>query len=272
MLERRIPGTGEAVPVIGLGTWQTFDVGNEPAARANLRDILQEFVHLGGRLVDSSPMYGRSEQVVGDLAAELNLRSRLFVATKVWIEGKEAGIQQMQDSLRKLRAEPIDLIQVHNLVDLETQLTTLREWKAAGRVRYVGVTHYSRSGHAALARALEKHPLDFVQLNYSIAEREVESRLLPLAAERKIAVIVNRPFQSGALLKRLASRPLPAFATDLACHSWSQLLLKWVVSHPAITCAIPATSNLAHLRENMAAGTGLMPPPDLRERIVAAAG
>jgi aryl-alcohol dehydrogenase-like predicted oxidoreductase len=228
-----------------------------------LTQLMTEFVSLGGRVVDSSPMYGSSETVVGAVAK----REQLFVATKVWTRGRAAGLAQMEDSLRKLRADPIDLMQVHNLVDVEVHLETLREWKRQGRVRYLGVTHYHTSGHTALARVMEGQLLDFVQLNYSVAEREVEQRLLPLARERGLAVIVNRPFQSGALLQRLSGRPLPPWAAELGCQSWAQLLLKWVVAHPAVTCAIPATSKLTHLRDNMAAGHGPMPSTQQRKLI-----
>ncbi|MBN9463998.1 MAG: aldo/keto reductase [Burkholderiales bacterium] len=270
-LARPIPSSGEALPVIGLGTWQTFDVGPSPAQRAPLADVLRSFLELGGRLVDSSPMYGRSEEVVGELTAGLGARERLFVATKVWTEGARAGIAQMEDSMRKLRADPIDLMQVHNLVDVDTHLDTLRDWKQAGRVRYVGVTHYTAGAHQAVARLIAMRPVDFVQINYSVGEREAERRLLPLARERRVAVIVNRPFGGGGLLGRLRSRPLPAWAAEIGCTSWAQLLLKFVISHPAVTCAIPATSRVAHLRDNMAAGRGSLPDEGLRARIAAAA-
>ena len=271
-LVRPIPSTGEALPVIGLGTWQTFDVGASPAQRAPLADVLRSFVELGGRMVDSSPMYGRSEAVVGDLSASVGVRDRLFVATKVWTTGARAGIAQMEDSMRKLRVDPLDLMQVHNLVDVDTHLDTLRDWKQAGKVRYVGITHYTAGAHQAVARLIAARPIDFVQINYSVGEREAEQRLLPLARERGAAVIVNRPFGGGALLGRLRDRPLPAWAAEIDCTSWAQLLLKFVVAHPAVTCAIPATSRVAHLRDNMAAGRGRLPDEDLRARIAAAAG
>lgn len=269
MATRRIPSSGEEVPVMGMGTWQTFDVGSDKEARANLREVLRAFVALGGRVVDSSPMYGSSEEVLGDLARETGLHPRLWVATKVWTRGRREGIEQMEDSMRKLRVERVDLMQVHNLVDVETHLETLREWKAAGRVRYVGVTHYTAASHEQVARVLEAHPLDFVQINYSVGEREAERRLLPLARERGVAVIANRPFAGGGLFRRLRGRPLPSYAAAIGCRSWAQLLLKWVVSHPALTCAIPATSNPAHLRDNMLAGHGRMPDEALRRRIAA---
>lgn len=264
---RTVPSSGERLPVIGLGTWQTFDV--DAADREPLAEVLEAFVGLGGRLVDSSPMYGRAESVLGDLAAERGVAETLFVATKVWTRGRREGVEQMEASMRKLRADPIDLMQVHNLLDVETQLETLREWKEAGRVRYVGVTHYTSSAYPELERVLERHRLDFLQINYSVGEREAERRLLPLAAERGVAVIANRPFAGGGLLPRLGQRPLPGYAKELGCKSWAQLLLKFVVSHPAVTCAIPATSKLAHLRQNMRAGTGALPDEALRQRIAA---
>jgi diketogulonate reductase-like aldo/keto reductase len=259
ILTRRIPSTGETIPVVGLGTWQTFDVGPSPAARAPLEDVLGAFVELGGRLVDSSPMYGRSEEVVGDLAAKLGLQPKLFLATKVWTSGKAAGIRQMEESMRKLRSNRIDLMQVHNLVDVDAHLATLAGWKRDGRVRYVGVTHYTAGSHEAVARLIASKPVDFVQINYSVGERDAERRLLPLAQERGAAVIANRPFACGDLFRRLRQKPLPAWAAEIDCDSWAQVLLKFVVSHPAITCAIPATSRAAHLRDNMKAAYGRLP-------------
>ncbi|HEU4522558.1 MAG TPA: aldo/keto reductase [Thermoanaerobaculia bacterium] len=254
---------------IGLGTWQTFDVPPSPAARKPLEEVLQEFVHLGGTLVDSSPMYGRSEEVVGDIAAKLGLHPKLFMATKVWTTGKRAGIEQMEDSMRKLRVETIDLMQVHNLVDVHAHLDTLDGWKRDGRVRYTGITHWTAGGHDDVARVIERRPVDFVQINYSVAEREAESRLLPLAKERGIKVIANRPFASGGLFRRLREKPLPAWAAEIDCASWAQLLLKFVISHPAVTCAIPATSKVEHLRDNMGAMRGAMPDEATRQRIAA---
>jgi diketogulonate reductase-like aldo/keto reductase len=258
--------------VIGLGTWQTFDVGSERGTRAPLEEVLSTFVAMGGKLVDSSPMYGRSEEVVGDITSRLGLRSKLFLATKVWTSGRGAGMTQMEGSMRKLRAAPIDLMQVHNLVDVNTQLQTLREWKREGRVRYIGITHHTVEGHEAVARLLASQHIDFLQINYSVGEREVEREILPLAVDRGVAVIVNRPFASGGLLRRLRSRPLPVWASEIDCESWSQLLLKFVVSHPAVTCAIPATANVEHLRDNMKAGYGLLPDRKLRELIAAEVG
>jgi diketogulonate reductase-like aldo/keto reductase len=213
-------------------------------------------------------MYGRAEEVVGDLVEQLGARERLFVATKVWTSGRDAGIRQMEASLRKLRTERVDLMQVHNLVDVAAHLETLRAWKSEGRVRFIGVTHYTASAHEDVARVIETETdLDFVQINYSVGEREAERRLLPLARERGLAVIANRPFATGRLLQRLLGRPLPSWAAEIDCESWAQALLKFVVSHPAVTCAIPATANVAHLRDNMHAAYGRLPDDRLRERI-----
>jgi diketogulonate reductase-like aldo/keto reductase len=267
MATRKIPSTGELMPVIGLGTWQSFDVGADAAARAPLAAVMREFVALGGKLIDSSPMYGQSEEVAGDLIAALGLRDQLFVATKVWTSGKVAGAAQMEDSMKKLRVKPIELMQVHNLLDVETHLRTLVEWKRAGRVRYIGVTHYTPSAYAAVAKVITAHQVDFLQINYSVGEREAEQRLLPLARERGIAVIINRPFAGGELFRRLRAAPLPAWAAEIDCTSWAQLMLKFVISHPAVTCAIPATARVEHLRDNMGAGRGRMPDEKMRARI-----
>lgn len=269
MLTRPIPSSKERLPVIGLGTWQTFDVPDAESARKPLAEVLSLFVQLGGRVVDSSPMYGRSETVLGDLASSLGIRDRLFVATKVWTSGRSQGIAQMEDSERKLRGR-VDLMQVHNLLDAGTHLETLRRWKAEGRVRYVGVTHYTASAYPAVEEQIRRGGLDFVQINYSLAEREAENRVLPLAADRGVAVLVNRPFGAGSLFRETRGKPLPPFAKELGAASWAELFLKFVVSHPAVTCAIPATSKADHLRQNMNAGRGPMPDEAMRKRIAAA--
>ena len=266
-LRRPIPRAGEPLPVIGLGTWQTFDTGRTEAERAPLRQVLREFARLGGSVVDSSPMYGRSETVVGDLAAELGLHTQLFLATKVWTSGRDAGIRQMEESFRRLRTQRMDLMQVHNLVDWRTHLRTLRLWKEQGKVRYIGVTHYTESAYDDLARVLETEELDFVQLNYSMAERAAERRLLPLAAERRTAALVNRPFAQAALFRKVRGKPLPPWAVEIDCASWAQFFLKFVISHPAVTCAIPGTSKVQHLADNMQAGIGRLPDAAARERM-----
>lgn len=267
IIRRAIPQSGETLPAIGLGTWQTFDVGDRAAERAPLREVLREFAALGGSVIDSSPMYGRSEGVAGDLAAELGLHGKLFLATKVWTEGREAGVRQMDESYRRLRAQRMDLMQVHNLVDWRSHLTTLRSWKEQGRVRYVGVTHYTESGYDALEVVMKAEPLDFVQFNYSITERGAEKKLLGLAADKKIAVLINRPLGGGSLIKKVLRHPLPAWAADINCSSWAQLLLKFVISHPAVTCAIPATSKVAHLRDNIRAAFAPLPDRAMRAQI-----
>jgi diketogulonate reductase-like aldo/keto reductase len=266
MIQRPIPRTSESLPVVGLGTWQTFDVA-DGAARAPLRDVFREFASLGGTVVDSSPMYGRSESVVGDLAVELGLQKQLFIATKVWTSGAEAGIRQMEESFRRLRVERVDLMQVHNLVDWRTHLRTLRAWKAQGRVRYIGVTHYTESAYDELERVLKSEALDFVQLNYSISERAAERRMLPLAVDRGLAVLANRPLAQGALFGKVRGQPLPAWVSEIGIESWAQFFLKYTLGHPAVTCAIPATSRADHLRDNMRAGFGPLPDAATRERM-----
>jgi aryl-alcohol dehydrogenase-like predicted oxidoreductase len=267
VLRKPIPKTRELLPAVGLGTWQVFDVGANQAAREPLKRVLQEFVRAGGTVIDSSPMYGRSETVVGDLAGELGVHKQLFVATKVWTSGREAGVRQMEESFRRLRTPRLDLIQVHNLVDYRTHLDTLRRWKAEGRVRYVGITHYTASAYDELARVIASEELDFVQLNYSLAERDAEKRLLPLAAEKQLAVLVNRPFAEGQLFRRAHSKALPSWAEEIGCASWAQFFLKFVVSHPAVTCAIPATSKVEHLTDNMRALLGRVPDAKTRDRM-----
>jgi aryl-alcohol dehydrogenase-like predicted oxidoreductase len=260
VIERRIPKTGESLSAVGLGTWQVFDVAGDITRTAQARDTLGAFVQLGGRVVDSSPMYGSSESLTGQLASELGVRAKLFVATKVWTTGRQAGIRQMEDSMRKLRVERLDLIQVHNLVDADTHLATLRDWKTSGRIRYAGVTHYHAGAHADLERVIKRGDMDFVQVNYSLAEPEAERRLLRAAADSGTAVIVNRPFAEGAMFRRVKGKPVPDWARDIGCASWAQFFLKWILAHPAVTCVIPATRNPAHVADNLNAASG--PPPD----------
>jgi diketogulonate reductase-like aldo/keto reductase len=264
---RAIPRSDETIPVIGLGTWQTFDVGSAESARAPLREVLAQFVVHGGTVVDSSPMYGRAEAVVGDLAAALGVQSRLFYATKVWTSGQRAGVRQMEESMRHMRVDRMDLMQIHNLLDLEAHTATLLEWKRAGRVRYIGITHYHSGAHAQLERLVRTKTYDFVQINYSLAEREAERRLLPAAQEAGVAVVINRPFGSGGLFRRVRGAPLPPWAAEIGCTSWAQIFLKWIVSHPAVTCAIPATSDPRHVVDNMGAGLGPQPDAAMRRKI-----
>ena len=268
MLTRAIPASGEKLPVIGLGTWQTFDVGTSEAERAPLEQVLSLLVKLRGSAVDSSPMYGRSEEVIGDLASKLQLQGKLFLATKVWTQGRQAGIESMERSFARFKTKRIDLMQVHNLVDVTTHLQTMRQWKAQGRFRYIGVTHYNDSAYPELEKILQSEKFDFLQINYSIGEREADQRILPLAQQRGVAVMINRPFGGGDLFRRIRSKPLPAWAAEFECHSWAEFLLKWIIAHPAVTCVIPATNNPDHLRDNAAAGVGRLPDEKMRARMV----
>src|SRR4051794_22695140 len=268
MHQKPIPSTGELLPIIGCGTYRGFDVS--PNATAHLQQVLTALFAAGGSVVDSSPMYGRAEAVAGKLLSENNTHAKAFVATKVWTRGREAGIAQMENSFKLLKTDRIDLIQIHNLVDWRIHLPTLRRWKEAGRIRYIGITHYTESAFSDLEAVMRAEFLDFVQLNYSAGDRAAERRLLPLAAERGIAVIVNYPLASGAAVRAVSSRPLPAWAAEIDCTSWSQLLLKFVVSHPAVTCAIPGTGNPEHMADNVRAGIGRMPDEGMRARIAAA--
>lgn len=259
LIPRPVPSTGEPLPVIGIGTWQTFDVGAAAAARAPLREVLQVFAEAGARVVDSSPMYGSSESVAGDLIAALGLRERLFIATKVWTSGRAEGIRQMEESFRRLKVQKMDLMQVHNLVDVSTQTKTLLEWKQRQRVRYIGITHYTSSAYAEVERWLRTKQYDFVQINYSLGERDAEKSILPLARDLGVAVIVNRPFAEGVLFRRVKGKSLPPWAAELGIASWAQFFLKWIVSHPAVTCAIPGTGKPEHMLDNLAAGRGRLP-------------
>jgi diketogulonate reductase-like aldo/keto reductase len=268
MLTRPIPSTGEAMPVIGLGTWQVFDVGADPAARRPLREVLQLLFDAGGRMIDSSPMYGRAEAVTGDLLSEMAARPRAFLATKVWTTGRERGIEQMRRSAQLLRADVIDLMQIHNLVDWRTHLTTLRRMKAEGRIRYIGITHYTTSALPELARILASEAgIDFVQLGYSLATRAPEAELLPTAASRGIAVIANQPFEQGDMFRRVRGRAVPDWAHEFDCASWAQLFLKYILAEPAVTCVIPATNNPEHMKDNLSAGFGGLPDARQRQQI-----
>jgi diketogulonate reductase-like aldo/keto reductase len=268
-IRKPIPSSGEQLPVIGMGTWLTFDVGDNARARAVRTQVLQAFFDHGGALIDSSPMYGSSQEVIGHGLAQVRNREALFSATKVWIYGRSLGIRQMEDARRLWGVPRFDLMQVHNLLDWETHLETLKAWKADGRVRYIGLTTSHGRRHDDMARLMKAEPLDFVQFTYNVLDREAEQRLLPLAAERGIAVIVNRPFQRGALFSRVRGSPLPPWAAEFDCSNWAQYLLKFIVSHPAVTCAIPATSRVDHMLENMGAGFGRLPDPALRRRMIA---
>jgi diketogulonate reductase-like aldo/keto reductase len=269
MHTRPIPRTGEALPVVGLGTWQTFDA-RDPGEHGPLLEVLRRFFAAGGRVIDSSPMYGRAESVVGELLAQLRPAETPFLATKVWTSGKESGLSQMARSMERMRAPRMDLIQVHNLLDWRTHLPVLRAWKADGRIRYLGITHYAHSAFAELEQLMRTEELDFVQLPYNVADREAERRLLPAAAATGTAVLVMRPFGEGELLSRVRHRALPSVAGALGCTRWSELLLKFILAHPAVTCAIPATANPEHVVENLRAGEGPLPDEEQRRAIVAA--
>jgi aryl-alcohol dehydrogenase-like predicted oxidoreductase len=267
MNTRKIPATGEQLPVIGVGTWQTFDVGASPAERAPRAEVLKVLFEAGGSVIDSSPMYGRAEAVVGDLLADSGMRSKAFLATKVWTHGRQEGIAQMEQSMKRLRTDKIDLMQIHNLVDWETHVPTLKAWKAEGRIRLMGITHYTDRMQDTLEAVLQLGGFDFVQVDYALDDRNAERRLLDFARYNGVAVMVNQPFGGGGLLKKLSGRPLPAWAKDIGCTNWAQILLKFVLAHPAVTCVIPGTSNPAHMRENVQAGFGPYPDRSLLDRM-----
>jgi diketogulonate reductase-like aldo/keto reductase len=270
LLTRPIPSTGEPLPVVGLGSWITFNVGDDPVARDACTDVMRNFVDAGGRLIDSSPMYGSSQDTIGYGLKKAGLIGRVFSADKVWISPGTDGPPQIERSRRKWQVNRFDLLQVHNLLDWEAHLPTLFAMKAAGQLRYVGITTSEGRRHGTVEQIMKSQPLDFIQFTYNPVDREVEQRLLPLALDRRIAVIVNRPFREGALLHALAKSKLPPWAAEVDCTSWAQLVLKFIVSHPAVTCAIPATTRVDHVRENMNAATGRQPDAAMRQRIVAA--
>jgi diketogulonate reductase-like aldo/keto reductase len=265
--KRPIPRTGELLPVVGLGTYQSFDAGNGADEREPLKEVLRLFVQHGGALVDSSPMYGSSESVVGDLATDLGITGRLFMATKVWTSGREAGMRQMEESMRRMKVVRMDLMQIHNLQDWRTHLKTLQEWKASGRIRYTGITHYHSGAYGDLERLMNTREFDFVQFNYSMTEREAEERILPLAQATGTAVIVNRPFAQASLFSRVRGKELPAWAAEFDCKSWGQFFLKYILGHPAVTCVIPATSKRNHVVDNMGAGIGRLPDATTRQKM-----
>jgi diketogulonate reductase-like aldo/keto reductase len=269
MLKRAIPRSGELLPAVGLGTFQTFDVGGDKARREPLKEVLRLLVKHGGSVIDSSPMYGSSEGVFGDLSLELGLRPQLFVATKVWTSGREAGMRQMEESLRRMRVERMDLMQIHNLLDWKTHARTLADWKASGRIRYTGITHYHSGAYEDLERIMKTQQFDFVQLNYSISEREAEDSVLPLARDTGTAILVNRPFAQASLFSRVRGEDLPGWAAEFDCKSWAQFFLKYILSHPAVTCVIPATSKPKHMSDNVGAGYGKLPDDATRKRMAA---
>ncbi|KQU81346.1 MULTISPECIES: aldo/keto reductase [unclassified Rhizobacter] len=272
VLERRIPSSGETLPVIGLGSWITFNVGHDRAARDACTEVVRAFFAEGGRLIDSSPMYGSSQPTIGHALAQLGRPTALFSAEKVWIGDAQRGAAQIEASRAFWGVPRFDLMQVHNLLSWQEHLPRLFDMKKAGRLRYVGITTSEGRRHAELEQVMRTQPIDFVQLTYNLVDREAEQRLLPLAQQRGIAVLVNRPLRGGALMDALARRRLPGWAAEIDCTSWAQVALKFVVSQPGVTCAIPATSQLAHLRENMAAARGRLPDAALRERMAREVG
>jgi len=269
LIARPIPATGERLPVIGMGTWLTFDVASDSWQLERRCEVLQAFFDLGGALVDSSPMYGNAEAVLGECLARHPAAGKLFSASKVWTWGKQLGIDQMEHSRRLWGVERFDLMQIHNMLDWQSHIETLKAMKAAGRIRYIGITTSHGRRHAELEQVLEKEAaLDFVQFTYNLIDREAERRLLPLAAERGLAVIINRPFQGGNLFNHVQGKPLPAWAAEIDCGNWAQFMLKYIVSHPAVTCAIPATSQVGHMHENMGAAYGRLPDAAMRQRMI----
>lgn len=259
MNQRVIPSSQEKIPVIGLGTWQTFDVSNNKTELDPLKEVLNTLIQHGGSVIDSSPMYGRSEKVVGQLTTELNIKNKIFEATKVWTSGYQEGLNQIEDSYQLLQADPIELLQVHNLLDWKTQIKTLYDLKSKGRVKYVGITHYHEGGYDLMEEVMKKEPIDFIQINYNLAVRNANERLLPLAKDKGIAVLINRPYEGGSLFRKLKHQPLPDWAAEFDANSWGQFFLKFILANEAVTCVIPGTSKPRHMKDNVQAGFGKLP-------------
>lgn len=268
MLQRVIPSSGEKLPVVGLGTWQQFDVGSSASERDPLVEVLKNMAAKGGKLIDSSPMYARAEQVVGDLTSLTGQPDNYFYATKVWTSGEQSGIRQMEDSLRKMKRKTMDLMQVHNLQDWQTHLKTIRKWKEEGKIRYAGVTHYTSSAHAQLEQIAKSKAVDFVQVNFSMRERNAENSLLKACRDSGVAVLINEPFDSGSLFSSVRGKTLPAWASEYDIASWAQFFLKYILSNEAVTCVIPGTSNPSHVLDNMGAGYGKLPDEKGRKKMV----
>ena len=265
---RAIHSSGELLPAVGLGTWQTFDISGKSDERDSLKEVLKILIAKGGTVIDSSPMYGRSEEVVGDLSTEVGVNDKLFMATKVWTNGKENGIRQMNESFRLMRRKRIELMQVHNLTDWETHIKTLRDWKEQGKIRYIGLTHYTSSAHERLASIISREKVDFIQINYNIADRHAAEKLLPHALEKGVSVLINQPFESGSLFRQVRGKQLPGWAKEFDCHSWAQFFLKYILAHPAVTCVIPGTSKPHHMIDNMGAGYGKLPSERQRQEMI----
>jgi diketogulonate reductase-like aldo/keto reductase len=268
IMVRPIPSSGETLPVVGLGSWQQFDVGSMDADRNPLIEVLKKMEEMGGKLIDASPMYGRAEQVIGDLTTELSLNKKFFLATKVWTTGRKEGIDQMDASLKKMKRSSVDLLQIHNLQDWQTHLKTLKSWKEEGKIRYTGITHYTDSAHSQLESIVKSRAVDFVQFNYSIRSRNAEKSLLKSARDNGVAVIINEPFEQGALFRLVKGKNLPDWASDYGIKSWAQYFLKYIISNPAVTCAIPGTSNVKHVADNLGSGFGLLPDEKGRKKML----
>ena len=268
VIKKIIPASGEQLSVIGLGTSRTFDVGSNLDSISSLVGVIQTFFEMGGQLIDSSPMYGSAESVTGSLLKQVSNKHGLFSATKVWTYGKRDGIEQMERSMQRIGVDQIDLMQIHNLRDWQIHIETLVDWKAQGKIRYIGITTSHGRSHAELENIMQKLPLDFVQFSYNILDRTAEQRLLPIAGEKGIATLINRPYQRGSLFRLVKGNPLPEWATEIDCASWGQFFLKFIASHPTVTCIIPATSKLKHMKDNMGAGYGRLPDERTRQRMI----
>jgi diketogulonate reductase-like aldo/keto reductase len=268
ILMKKLPKSDQTIPVVGLGTWKTFDAGESEKELVDLKEVLSLLVSSGAAVIDSSPMYGSSESVIGKLSHELKIRNKLFLATKVWISGREAGIKQMNASFKKLNTTLVDLMQVHNLVDVHTHIKTLKGWKDQGKIKYFGITHYQSIAYPEMIKIIKKENPDFVQFNYNIADREAEKQMLPICMDHGVAVLINRPFEEGDLFQKIKNKPLPAWAGELDISSWAQFFLKFIISHEGVTCAIPGTSKVNHLKDNLKAGSGRMPDSKEREKMI----
>jgi diketogulonate reductase-like aldo/keto reductase len=268
VIKRSIPSSNEQLTAVGCGTWLTFDVGNDPSEREPLKGVLKTLIEKTGSVIDSSPMYGRSERVVGELSTELSLNSKLFIATKVWTTGEQEGIRQMNNSFSLLKRDKLDLLQIHNLTDWRTHLKTLRSWKESGRVRYIGITHYLESAYDTIENILNTNTLDFLQINYSVTSRKAAERLFPLAQEKRVAVIINRPFEGGALFSTVKGMQVPEWAREFDCVSWAQFFLKFILSNPTVTCVIPGTDRPDHMIDNMGAAVGSLPTEKHRSQMI----
>ena len=268
MNTRKVVSSGKMLPVIGVGTWQSFDVGENLAERNPLKEVLKILIEHGGSVIDSSPMYGKSEKVVGELTAELEIKNKIFEATKVWTTGREAGIDQMYTSMNLMGANPMDLMQIHNLVDWKIHLNTLRKWKEEGKIRNIGITHYHKGGYDEMEKIMKTEKIDFIQINYNLAVRDAAERILPLAKDKGIAVLINRPYEGGSLFKKMKGKEIPTWAKEFEAESWGQIFLKFILAHPAVNCVIPGTSKAKHMNDNVQAGFGKYPNGELQKRLI----